>query len=64
MMINDKCVRKLWDPISTSKFGILFSHLFYVDDIILFAKANRKNCIAIQNTLQELYEMSNLKVNF
>ena len=63
-LIHDKCQRKLWDPIKSRKYGLAFSHLFYADDIILFAKANSKNCRTILQTLQDFAEVSDLKINF
>ena len=63
-LIYDNCQRKLWDPIKSNKYGLAFSHLFYVDDVILSAKANSKNCRTILQTLQDFAEVSGLKVNF
>lgn len=40
--IVEKCEEKLWDPVRVSRGGIDFSHLVFVDDLVLFAKANRK----------------------
>ena len=36
-LIIDKCQTNLWNAIPASKGGISFSHLFFVDDLVLFA---------------------------
>jgi hypothetical protein len=40
-----------------------FSHVFFADDLLLFAKANNKNCEAISNVLEEFCAMSVQKVS-
>ena len=41
--ITEKCVSMLWDPIKASREGLAFSHLFFAEDLLLFAKVDRKN---------------------
>ena len=53
--IAEKCEAKLWDPISASRGGVTFSHLFFADDLVLFAKADIKNCRAVQDVLDLLW---------
>lgn len=53
-LISEKCEAKLWDPILASRGGVTFSHLFFADDLVLFAKANIKNCRAIRDVLKHL----------
>ena len=52
-LIEEKCNAKLWHPVTASQSGPTFSHLLFVDDIILFAKADGVNCSAIWDVLDE-----------
>ena len=38
-----KCEDKLWNLVSASRGGLAFSHLFFMDDLVLFAKVDVKN---------------------
>jgi len=55
-LITDKCSSNLWDPMKASRDGPAFSYLFFVDDLILFAKADEKNCQSIRGVL-EVFEI-------
>jgi len=57
-LINNKCDVKLWNPIKTSQGGLAFSHLFFADDLVLFEKADRKNCMAVQDVLDTFCSLS------
>lgn len=46
-----------------SKNGPTFSHIFYADDLMLFAKANSKNCDAILGVLNNFCNMAGQKAN-
>ena len=59
----DKCEDKLWNPVLASQDGIALSHLFFVDDLVLFAKADQKNCVAIRDVLDSFCDMSGQKVS-
>lgn len=52
-IIENAVMKKDWFPISISRRGPKTSHMFFVDDLILFAGANRKNCGAILTVLEE-----------
>ncbi|KAK7856937.1 hypothetical protein CFP56_020980 [Quercus suber] len=55
--ITKTCEDKRWDKVKASKNHPSFSHVFYADDLMLFAKANAKNCEAI---LEDLNNFCNL----
>ncbi|KAL0006038.1 hypothetical protein SO802_013599 [Lithocarpus litseifolius] len=46
------------DSVKTSKSGPAFSHLFFADDLVLFAKATPENCYTIKGVLQEFCSKS------
>ena len=56
-LIKGKCCVKLWNPIKASQGGPDFSHLFFSDDLMLFARADRKNYIAIKEVLNSFCDL-------
>ncbi|KAL0012167.1 hypothetical protein SO802_007275 [Lithocarpus litseifolius] len=50
-LIEEKCSSKSWKPVRASRGGLAFSHLFFADDLVLFAKANQENCVVIRKVL-------------
>ncbi|KAG8381105.1 hypothetical protein BUALT_Bualt06G0087600 [Buddleja alternifolia] len=62
-LIEEEVRRKSWDPVSFSRNGPSLYDLFFVDDIILTAKANDKIAISIKQTLDSFCLASGLKVN-
>ena len=62
-LIEDKCAAKAWISVKTSRSWPSFSHLFFADDLVLFAEANMENCIAINEALQEFCARSGQKVS-
>ena len=57
-MIAEKCSSKLWNPVKASQGGMAFSHLFFADDLVLFARADRKNCVAVREVLDSFCDLS------
>ena len=47
------CEDKSWDKVRASRSGLSFSHVFFADDLMLFAKADYKNCEAITEVLDK-----------
>ncbi|XP_028092237.1 uncharacterized protein LOC114292475 [Camellia sinensis] len=62
-MITQKVQEKEWNGLCLAKSGPTISHLFFTDDLILFAKANDRNCHTILQVLTEFSAISGLKVN-
>lgn len=61
--ISEKCEAKLWDPILASRGEVTFSHLFFADDLVLFAKADIKNCRVVRDVLNTFYDLSGQRVS-
>ena len=61
--INSMCENKRWDTIKASKNGPSFSHVFFANDFMLFAKANTKNSEAIVEVLDNFCTLAGQKVN-
>ena len=62
-LIEGKCTTKDWNPVKASRSGPPFSHLFFADDLVLFATADVDNCSTINSVLQEFCSKSGLKVS-
>ena len=61
--IKDKCDVKLWDLVKKSRGGLTVSHLFFADDLVLFAKADMKNCISMLDALEGFCGISGQKIS-
>lgn len=57
-LIQEKCEAQKWCPVKASRSGPSFSHLFLAGDLVLFAKANSDNCIAIREVLDTFCNLS------
>ena len=52
-LIEEKCSANRWQPVRANRNGLAFSHLFFVDDLVLFAKADQENCATIREVLDQ-----------
>ena len=57
-LIQERCEDKFWILVKASRRGSAFSHLFFADDLVLFAKANMENCLVIKEVLDEFCSQS------
>lgn len=62
-IIDAKCSNNLWNPVKASANGLTFSHLFFADDLLLFAKANLLNYESVREAVEEFYMISGQKIN-
>ena len=62
-LIEEKCSEKKWTPVKASRSGIAFFHLFFIDDLVLFAKADGRNCSAIRDALDEFCNISGQSIS-
>lgn len=61
--ITNMCEEKRWDKMQASRHGLSFSHVFFADDLMLFAKANHKNCDVVIEVLDNFCILAGEKVN-
>ncbi|KAG8369646.1 hypothetical protein BUALT_Bualt14G0035300 [Buddleja alternifolia] len=61
--IEEALVRKTWDPNPACQGGPRFSHIFFADDLILMARATRKNLSTVKTILKGFCDASGLMVN-
>ena len=61
--ILEKCSSNCWDPVKASQGGLTFSHLFFADDLVLFAKVDQKTCVAVREVLDSFCSIFGQKVS-
>ena len=62
-LIAEKCNAKLWNPMKAFQRGPPFSHLFFADDLVFFAKADYVNCLAIREVLDHFCRVSSQTIS-
>ena len=62
-LIDKKCMEGVWKPLKAFRENIGISHLFFTDDLIIFAKVDEDSCEAISEVLDEFCEESGQKVS-
>lgn len=62
-LISEKCNANLWNPIKAFQGGLAFSHLFFADNLVLFVKADHKNCTVVKDALDTFYSLSGQKMS-
>lgn len=63
-LINCKVEPEVWKPIALSHRGPYISHLFFADDVILFAKAEMSQATVIYDYLSWFCNSAGQKVSF
>lgn len=56
LILNEVSLRN-WIGIKTTRNGLPFSHMFFANDLILFAKASKRNCTTIKNVLDSFCKL-------
>ena len=62
-LIQERYEDKSWILVKASWRGLAFSHLFFADDLVLFAKTNMENCLVIREVLDEFCSQSEQTIN-
>ncbi|GAU43217.1 hypothetical protein TSUD_301040 [Trifolium subterraneum] len=62
-MINKQVNSSRWQPMQIIKNGTKLSHLFFADDVLLFAKANTSKAQVISEVLDNFCAASGLKIS-
>lgn len=57
-LINEKCVKKDWTPLKASRQNLDISHLFFADNLMLFAKTNISGVESIKDVLSKFCKES------
>ncbi|XP_075101807.1 uncharacterized protein LOC142177235 [Nicotiana tabacum] len=61
--IDNNVLQGEWHPINISRSDPKISHIFFADDLTLFATANQASCNTIMNTLNSFNLASGQKIN-
>lgn len=61
--IHDWMSDSQWKPIQIRRRGLPISHLMFMDDLLLFAKATTNQMEVVRDTLQQFYDVFGGKVS-
>lgn len=61
--IRSTIASREWSPIKLSTSGPALSHLFFVDDLVIFSKVNIKHGTLLKNIIAQFYKFSGHCVN-
>ena len=61
-LIQRECIAKKWTPLKAFRENVEVSHLFFADDLMLFAKASEKGSEAIKDVLDLFCEESSQRI--
>ena len=62
-LVEKKCSEGNWCPLKASWGNVGISHLYFTNDLILFAKVSNEACEAISDVLQEFCSESRQKIS-
>jgi hypothetical protein len=62
-LIQGEVTNGSWKGIKVSRQGPTFSHIFFADNLVLFAKATKANCRTINKVLNTFCQASGQKIN-
>jgi hypothetical protein len=63
MMVSHRVNNGTWKPMQLVKNGTMLSHLFFADDVLLFAKASASQARVVSDVLEQFCSMSGLKIS-
>lgn len=63
-MIQAAVDREFLDGVQMSRNGLIISHLFFANDMLLFLKTDKKNCHNLVQLLHDYYSASRQAINF
>lgn len=62
-IIEEKRSNGVWSPVKASKSGPAFTHLFFADGLLIFAKVDAANCNSVREAFDEFCTRSGQKMN-
>ena len=62
-LIHKKCEEGDWTRVKASRSGPGFSHIFFADDLLLFASTSQRNMEAVSEVLDEFCSLTGQKIS-